>query len=95
MSRQDMAGGRKNWSLVGKGTQNYIFRQGVNTLSTDVCLLGYDNIWRRYKYLNIWNLREQKNLNIEKIVFKVVQIKSLAMHITNQKLSYIMVGNLQ
>ncbi len=29
----------------------------------------------------------QKNLNIEKITFKVVQIKFLAMHITNQKLS--------
>ncbi len=30
----------------------------------------------------------QKNLNIEKIIFKVVQIKLLAMHITNQKLSF-------
>ncbi len=30
----------------------------------------------------------QKNLNIEKITFKVVQMKSLAMHITNQKLSF-------
>ncbi len=30
----------------------------------------------------------QKNLNIEKITFKVVQIKFLAMHITNQKLSF-------
>ncbi len=30
----------------------------------------------------------QKNLNIEKIAFKVVQIKFLAMHITNQKLSF-------
>ncbi len=29
----------------------------------------------------------QKNLNIEKITFKVVQMKFLAMHITNQKLS--------
>ncbi len=29
-----------------------------------------------------------KNLNIEKIIFKVVQIKFLAMHITNQKLSF-------
>ncbi len=31
----------------------------------------------------------QKNLNIEKIIFKVVQIKFLAMHITNQNLSII------
>ncbi len=39
----------------------------------------------------------QKNLNIEKITFKVVQIKFLAMHITNQKLSFdiFTVGNLQ
>ncbi len=28
------------------------------------------------------------NLNIEKIIFKVVQMKFLAMHITNQKLSF-------
>ncbi len=35
----------------------------------------------------IWTIfenLEQKNLNIEKIIFKVVQIKFLAMHITNQ-----------
>ncbi len=38
--------------------------------------------------MKIWNLRVQKNLNIEKITFKVVQIKFLAMHITNQKLSF-------
>ncbi len=39
----------------------------------------------------------QKNLNIEKIIFKVVQMKFLAMHITNQKLSFdiFMVGKLQ
>ncbi len=39
----------------------------------------------------------QKNLNIEKIIFKVVQMKFLAMHITNQKLSFDLftVGNLQ
>ncbi len=39
----------------------------------------------------------QKNQNIEKISFKVVQMKFLAMHITNQKLSFdvFTVGNLQ
>ncbi len=39
----------------------------------------------------------QKNLNIEKIIFKVVQIKFLAMHINNQKLSFdiFRVGRLQ
>ncbi len=38
----------------------------------------------------------QKNRNIEKITFKVVQMKSLAMHITNQKLNFdiFTVGNL-
>ncbi len=35
-----------------------------------------------------WNLRVQKNLNIEKIAFNVVQMKFLAMQITNQKLSF-------
>ncbi len=39
----------------------------------------------------------QKNLNTEKSALKVVQMKSLAMHITNQKLSFniFTVGNLQ
>ncbi len=39
----------------------------------------------------------QKNLNTEKIAFKVVQMKFLAMHITNQKLSFdiFTVDNLQ
>ncbi len=30
----------------------------------------------------------KKNLNIEKIIFKVVQMKFLAMHINNQKLRF-------
>ncbi len=36
------------------------------------------------QYLKIWNLSVQKNLNIDKIIFKVVQVKFLAMPITNQ-----------
>ncbi len=50
-----------------------------------------------FSKLKIWNLRVQKNLNIEKIAFKVVQMKFLAMHITNQKWSFYIftVGNLQ
>ncbi len=57
----------------------------------------YVYIWLRYNYLKIWNLRVQTNQNIEKITFKVVQMKFLAMHITNQKLSFdiFTVGNLQ
>ncbi len=59
--------------------------------------LWYDNIWPRYNYLKIWNLRVQKNLNTEKIAFKVVQMKFLALHITNQELCFniFTVGNLQ
>ncbi len=39
----------------------------------------------------------QKHLNIEKIIFKVVQMKFLAMHITNQKFNFdiFTVGNVQ
>ncbi len=39
----------------------------------------------------------KKNLNIEKITFKFVQMKFFAMHITNKKLSFdiFTVGNLQ
>ncbi len=50
-------------------------------------LLGLDNIW---------NLSVQNIQNIEKIAFKVVQIKFLAMHITNKKISFDLftVGNL-
>ncbi len=60
-------------------------------------MYGLDNIWLRYNYLKIWNLRVQKHPNIEKFTFKVVQMKSLAMHITNQKLGFdiFMVGHLQ
>ncbi len=38
-----------------------------------------------------------KNKNIEKIAFKAVQMKFLAMHISNQKLSFyvFVIGNLQ
>jgi len=51
-------------------------------------LLGYDNIWLIYNYLYILNLRVQNNQNIKKIAFIIVQMKFLAMHITNPKLSF-------
>ncbi len=38
--------------------------------------------------MKIWNLRVQKKSKIEKIIFKVVQMKFLVMHITNKKLSF-------
>ncbi len=63
----------------------------INKLSIDVWFVMIG------QYMKIWNLRVQKNLNIEKITFKVVQIKFLAMHITNQKLNFYIftVWNLQ
>ncbi len=45
-------------------------------------LLWSDNICKS----GIWGC--EKNLNIEKIIFKVVQMNFLAMHINNQKLSF-------
>ncbi len=65
------------------GTQHYIY------LYQQVCCLNF--------FLEIWNLRVQTNQNTEKIAFKAVQMKFLAMHITNQKLSFdiFTVGNLQ
>ncbi len=53
-------------------------------------MYGLDNIFKS----GIWGCKT--NLNIEKITFKVVQMKFLAMHITNQKLCFdiFMVGNL-
>ncbi len=39
-----------------------------------------------FKYLESEGAK--KNLNIEKITFKVVQMKFVAMHITNQKFSF-------
>ncbi len=51
-------------------------------------LLWSDNIWPKYNYLKIWNLRVQKNQNIEKISFKVVQMKFLVMHITDKKIRF-------
>ncbi len=44
---------------------------------------GSENIWPRYNDLNIWNMRVQINRNIEKIAFKVVQMKFLVIHITH------------
>ncbi len=63
----------------------------INNISIDVWFIMIG------QYLKIWNLRVQKHLNIEKIIFKVVQMKFLAMHINNQTLSFdiFTVGNVQ
>ncbi len=42
----------------------------INNISIDVWFVMIE------QYLKIWNLRVQKNQNIEKIIFKVVQMKS-------------------
>ncbi len=39
-------------------------------------------------FVNLESDGAKKKLNIEKIIFKVVQIKFLAMHITNKKFSF-------
>ncbi len=53
-------------------------------------LLWQDNIWPRYNYLKIWNLRVKKKVKIlRKIAFKIVQIKFFAMHITYQNYVFI------
>ncbi len=60
-------------------------------------LLGWDkNIWSRYNWKSgIWGFK--KNKTTEKIAFKVIQMKVLAMHITNKKYSFyiFMLRNLQ
>ncbi len=77
-----------NWDLLSS-------ESWMDKISIDVWLLWKDNIWLRYNYFKIWIEVQKKN--IEKIAFKVVQTKFLAMRITNQKLSFdiFMVGNLQ
>ncbi len=57
--------------------------------------------WINKRSIDVWFVMIGQYLaeipNIEKIAFKVVQMKFLAMHITNQKLSFdiFTVGNLQ
>uniref|UniRef100_A0A8C1TX40 Cationic amino acid transporter 2 n=1 Tax=Cyprinus carpio TaxID=7962 RepID=A0A8C1TX40_CYPCA len=58
----------------------------IGTFCYDGTIFGRDN------YLKIWNPRVQKNQNIEKIAFNVVQMKFFAMNITNQKLSFDIYG---
>ncbi len=60
----------------------------IHHLKAEINNLCIDVWFMIGQYLKIWNLRVQQNLNIEKIIFKVVQMKFLAMHITNQKLCF-------
>ncbi len=45
-------------------------------------------LFEQVQYANILNILRKILKHIEKITFKIVQIKFLAMHITNQKLSF-------
>ncbi len=70
-----------------------IYKSWINKLCIDVWFVRIEQYLAEIQLLKIWSLRGQNNQNIEKIAFKVVQIKFLAMHITNQKLSlYIFTG---
>ncbi len=61
------------------GTQNqskghffiYTFKDLQKSWITHLSIDVWDNIWLIHNYLKIWNLRKQKNLNIEKIIFKL------------------------
>ncbi len=58
----------------------------INKLSIDVRFVRIGQYLAKIQlFEKIWNLRVQRNQNTEKIAFKVVQMKFLAMHITNQK----------
>ncbi len=59
-----------------------------NNLSIDKWFVMIGQYLAEIQLFEIWNLRVQKKLNIEKIAFKVVQMKFLAMHITNQNLIF-------
>ncbi len=50
--------------------KSYIWKQNTQiSFPLMYGLLGSDNIWPRYNYVQIWNLRVQKKKHIEKIAF--------------------------
>ncbi len=56
-----------------------------NNLSIDVWFVMIGQYLAEIQLFENLESEGAKNLNIEKITFKVVQMKFLAMHITNQK----------
>ncbi len=75
----------------------YFFNNGKNKLSIDVWFVRIGQYLAEIQLLeNLESEGAKKNQNIEKIAFKVVQMKFLAMHITNQKFNFniFTVGNL-
>ncbi len=76
----------------------YTSESWINKLSIDVWFVMIGQYLAEIQlFENLESKGAKKNLNIEKIAFKVVQVKFLAMHITNQKWSFdiFTVGNLQ
>ncbi len=69
----------------------------INKLSIDVWFVRIGQYLTKIQLFEYLESEGAKNLNIEKITFKVVQIKFLTIHITNQKWSFdiFMVRNLQ
>ncbi len=73
------------------------YESWINKLSIDVWFAIGQYLAEIQLFENLESEGAKKNLNIEKIAFKIIQIKSLAMHITDQKLSFDIctVGSLQ
>ncbi len=69
----------------------------INKRSIDVWFFSIGQYLAEIQLFENLESEGAKNQNIEKIAFKVVQMKFLAMHITNQKLSFDIFteGNLQ
>ncbi len=78
--------------MYGPWTTKPVIRVNFSKIIFDIDIYQF---WSNY--LKTWNLRVQKNLYFAKIAFNAIYMKFLAMHITNQKLSFdtFTVGNLQ
>ncbi len=64
------------------------FESWLNKLSVDVWFVRIGQYLAESQLFENMESESAKKLHIEKIAFKVVQMKFLAMHITNQKFSF-------
>ncbi len=67
----------------------------MNNISIDVWFVKIGQYLDEIQLFKNLESEGAKNLIIEKITFKVVQMKFLAMHITNQKWSWYIYGNVR
>ncbi len=74
---------RNDWDPGSYGSQSRI-----NTLSIDLWFVMIGQCLAEMQLFENLESEGKTNQNIEKIAFKVVQMKLLAMHITNQKLGF-------